>query len=145
MHVRTDSPRPDFYGRKARLSLIPEVLCGPLRKIIIGEYTNINGAMDPVFQRRVPLTVEVREFDTPDSSVINISMIRSVETKSPAISFYAIERSTLPTAEQLDKLRRNWLLEFSEIPHFRPNIMDIFLFSYLNFKPKLRYVSFLSP
>lgn len=145
MHVRTDSPRLDFYGRKSRLRLIPKVLCGPSQRIIIGEYTNINGAMHPFFPTRFPLIVEVRELDTPDSSVINISLIRSVETKSPAISIYAIEYSKLPTAKQLDKLRRNWRLEFSEIPHFRPNIMDVFLFSYLNFEPELPHVSFLSP
>lgn len=145
MHVRTDFPRPDFYDRNSRLNLLPKVLCGPLRRIIIGDYTDINGAEHAVFPRRVPLIVQVQEFDTPDSNVINTSLIRSVGTKSSTILFYAIERSTLPTAMQLDEWGRNSLLEFSEIPHFRPYIMDSFLFSYLKVKPDLRYVSFPSP
>jgi hypothetical protein len=109
---------------------------------MIGDYMDINGAEHAVFPRRVPLTVQVREFDI---SAIDSSRISPWRDSRSAKFFYAIEPSSLPTAMQLDERGRKRLFEYSQIPHFRPYIMDYFLCSYLSVKPDLKYVSFLSP
>jgi hypothetical protein len=142
MHIRSDSSRPDFYDNKRRGNrLLPEMLRGPLRKIIIGDCKTINGTAHCVFPTRVPLTLEIQEHEV---CVMRNALRWSEGRMRFKIACYAIDHSNLPTARQLDKWGRNRLLEYCDRLPFRLQPMDKFLFSYLNTEPDLRYVSLFS-
>jgi hypothetical protein len=108
---------------------------------MIGGRCTTNATDSALFPKRVPLMLQVLEDETCD---LNTTTLWSKGYKRPIAGSYAIDPETLPAALELDNWGRNLLLEYSELPDFRPNIMDKFLFAYLNTKPSLPSVS-LSP
>jgi hypothetical protein len=108
---------------------------------MIGERCTTNAADSALFPKRVPLMLQVLDDETCD---LNTTTLWSKGSKRSIAGSYAINPGKLPAALELDKWGRNLLLEYSELPDFRPNIMDKFLFAYLNAKPALPSVS-LSP
>jgi hypothetical protein len=145
VHRCSDFSRPDLYDINDRLGLLPKTLCGSWRTIIIGDRVASNGtgsSFRAFFPKRVPLTVRVREYETCD---MDSSRVWSKDSTRLAVTSYAIDESTLPTALQLDEWGRNLMLEYSEVTDFRPYVMDKFLFAYWNTNPFLRYVSLYSP
>jgi hypothetical protein len=147
VHGSADFPRPDIYDTNDRLGLLPKTLRGSWRTIIIGDRVASNGiksSLRAFFPQKVPLTVQVREYETCD---IDSTIVWSEGSTRSAVTAYAIDTDErkLPTALQLDEWGRNLMLEYSEVPDFRPYVMDTFLFAYLNTKPSLRYVSLSSP
>jgi hypothetical protein len=145
VHDSSDFLRLDIYDTNGRLGLLPKTLHGSWRTIIIGDRVASNGTKSSLrafFPKKVPLTVQVREYESDD---IDSTIVWSEGSTRSAVTAYEINRSELPTAEQLDEWGRNLMLEYSEVPDFRPYVMDRFLFAYRNTKPDLRYVSLFSP
>ncbi len=126
----------------SRLGRLPKTLQGPLRTIIIGDRLTTNDIDSAFFPKKVPLIVQVRQYETRD---LDATVLWSERSRGSAISSYAIDPSTLPTASKLDEWGRNLLLEYSQLPDFRPYNMDKFLFAYWNAGPSLKYVSLSSP
>jgi hypothetical protein len=102
----------------------------------------ISGTDHVFFPKKMPLTVRVREYETCE---IDTAMMWSEGSTRAAVASYAIDPTTYPTASDLDRWGRNLLLEYSELPGFRPYVLDEFLFAYLKIKPALPYVSLSSP
>jgi hypothetical protein len=100
-----------------------------------------NGTDSVLFPRKVPLKVQVLEHE---SFILNTTTIWPEGSMRSEVASYALDPRRLPTANELDEWGRNLLLEYSELPDFRPYIMDKFLFAYLNTRPHLPCVR-LSP
>jgi hypothetical protein len=91
-----------------------------------------------LFPKKVPLTLQVLEHET---CVLNAAILWSEGSTRSAVRSYAIDPTMLPTVFDLDEWGRNLLSKDSEIPDFRPKVIDKFLFAYLNTRPLLPSVS----
>jgi hypothetical protein len=122
----------------SRLRSLPTTFHDSWRTIVIGERVTTNGTDSVLFPKNVSLTVRVWEYDTCD---LHNTIVWSEGSMRSTVTSYAIDPSSLPTASKLEEWGGNLLLEASELPGFRPYIMDKFLFAYRNAKPSLPYVS----